>query len=153
MSGRRSTNGAQSKPNDSAASEEDKIYYGKVCKVEARKPLSKLLASVFSIPNTFGSYRLGYTCAHNLAWNKHGSRNGRAGLARPAIDKRSVIYEGELYKVGEKMKVRTQRRAQVYPGLFVYSGAWNAAASNIPLDNAQVRPISDVFCMLQHAAA
>ncbi len=42
------------------------------------------------------------------------------------------------YKVGQNLRVRTQRHAQVYPGLFVYSGAWNAAASNIPLDNARV---------------
>ena len=49
-----------------------------------------------------------------------------------------MIYAGELLKIGEKMKVRTQRQAQVYPGLFVYSGAWNAAASNIPLHNAQI---------------
>ena len=83
-------------------------------------------------------FELGYTCAHNLAWEAHGADNGRAGLEQQAVDKRSVIYEGELYKVGENLRVRTQRRAQVYPGLLVYSGAWNAAASNIPLDSAQV---------------
>lgn len=55
-----------------------------------------------------------------------------------SVDKRSFIFEGELYKVGENLKVRTQRRAQVFPGLLVYSGAWSGSASNIPLDDAQV---------------
>ena len=197
--------------SNSSLSAVDKVFVGHVRVVTAKRPLSQLLASVFSVPNSFAGYQLGYTCAHNLRWSASisidasqaqantlnggassgggggGSGNDRKETSAHAtvansiptyananfqnsnanalndaesvgvgvgslanangssssfdqspVDKRAAIFEGELLKVGANLKVRTQRRAQVFPGLLVYSGAWNAAASNIPLDKAQV---------------
>ncbi len=63
---------------------DDLVFEGTVCTVFARTSLSSILASVFSVPNSFGGFQLGYTCAHNLCWPAHGCVRECASACRRA---------------------------------------------------------------------
>lgn len=123
----------------------DTVYTGIVQTVKIRRCSANVLATVFAPQNSFAGFALGYTYAHNLRWRDTTSPLVGNHINYDPTDMRAPIYEGELFKVGENLKVKTQRHAQVFAGLLVYSGAWSGTASNIPLDKAQVFNFPPLF--------